>query len=435
MSGERRERLVRIAHARELMILEDNPYGQIRFDGDPLPSLYELDEGRGWVIYVSTFSKILAPGMRVGWVAAPPPVLRKMNHGKQSEDLCSGTLSQRFVLEYLRRYDWRDHVARVNQIYRERRDAMLTALEEEFPSSATWTRPRGGLFVWATLPSFIDTQDLLAKSLDGQKVAFVPGAAAFLNGEGGNSMRLNYSAVPPAVISEGIARIGSVVRDLTDLFDGSGWCPMKVAVLKGGRSFEREVSLRSGANVEAALRRLGHEVLSLDVDRDLVRMLRTDRPDAAFIAMHGQGGEDGTVQELLEILGIPYTGSGVSACERSWDKVVAKAVFTEEGIPTPASYAFSQAAFRELGAADALGEIESRLGLPLVVKPARGGSALGIRLGARAGRGARGADGRARLRRSSADGALRRGPGARGLRRGRRRPARAAGRRSDPAGP
>ena len=97
---------------------------------------------------------------------------------------------------------------------------MLTALEEEFPTSATWTRPRGGLFVWATLPSFIDTQDLLAKSLDGQKVAFVPGAAAFLNGEGGNAMRLNYSAVPPAVISEGIARIGSVVRDLTDLFEG-----------------------------------------------------------------------------------------------------------------------------------------------------------------------------------------------------------------------
>ena len=155
---------------------------------------------------------------------------------------------------------------------------------------------------------------------------------------------------------------------------------MKVAVLKGGRSFEREVSLRSGANAEAALRRIGHDVVSLDVDRDLVRALRTEAPDAAFVAMHGQGGEDGTVQELLEILGIPYTGSGVSACERAWDKVVAKAVFAAEGIPTPASYAFSQAAFRELGAADALGEIERRLGLPLVVKPARGGSALGIRL-------------------------------------------------------
>jgi 2-aminoadipate transaminase len=217
LSGERREQLVRIAHEREIMILEDNPYGQIRFDGDPLPSLYELDEGRGWVIYVSTFSKILAPGMRVGWVAAPPPVLRKMNHGKQSEDLCSGTLSQRFVLEYLRRYDWRDHVARVNGLYRERRDAMLTALEEEFPASATWTRPRGGLFVWVTLHPNIKTEDVLAKCLEDEKVAFVPGGAAFLDGSGRNSMRINYSGSSPAVISEGIARIGSVVREMTEM--------------------------------------------------------------------------------------------------------------------------------------------------------------------------------------------------------------------------
>ncbi len=155
---------------------------------------------------------------------------------------------------------------------------------------------------------------------------------------------------------------------------------MKVAVLKGGRSFEREISLRSGANVEAALRRLGHDVVALDVDRELVRILRRETPDVAFIAMHGQGGEDGTVQELLEIIGVRYTGSGVHASSRAWDKVVAKAAFKAAGIPTPDSYAFSQAAFRELGAADALGEIEAQLGLPLVVKPARGGSALGIRL-------------------------------------------------------
>ena len=219
MSGDRRERLVQIAHERELMIVEDNPYGQIRFDGDPLPSLYELDEGRGWVIYVSTFSKILSPGMRVGWVAAPAPVLRKMNHGKQSEDLCSSTLNQRFVLEYLRRFDWREHVARVNALYRERRDAMLTALEEEFPSTATWTRPRGGLFIWATLPELIDTQDLLAKAID-QDVAFVPGGAAFLNGQGRNAMRLNYSAMPPDQIGMGIARLGAVVRDMIETMEG-----------------------------------------------------------------------------------------------------------------------------------------------------------------------------------------------------------------------
>ncbi len=221
MSGERRERLVRIAHERELMIVEDNPYGQIRFDGEPLPSLYELDEGRGWVIYVSTFSKILSPGLRVGWVAAPPPVLRKMNHGKQSEDLCSSTLNQRFVLEYLRRHDWREHVARVNGIYRVRRDAMLTALAEEFPASATWTRPRGGLFVWATLPAPIDTGDLFAKAI-ARDVAFVPGGSAFLNGQGHSSMRLNYSAMPPARISEGIGRLGEVVRDMVDTMEGLG---------------------------------------------------------------------------------------------------------------------------------------------------------------------------------------------------------------------
>ncbi len=219
MSGERREQLVRIAHERELMIVEDNPYGQIRFDGEPLPSLYELDEGTGWVIYVSTFSKILAPGLRVGWVAAPAPVLRRMNMGKQSEDLCSGTLNQRFVLEYLKRYDWRDHVARVNQIYRQRRDAMLTALEEEFPPATTWTRPRGGLFVWVTLPSFIDTNELLARAIK-EDVAFVPGSAAYLNGDGSNSMRLNFSANEPAVISDGIARLGRVVREMTELFQG-----------------------------------------------------------------------------------------------------------------------------------------------------------------------------------------------------------------------
>ena len=153
---------------------------------------------------------------------------------------------------------------------------------------------------------------------------------------------------------------------------------MKVAVLKGGRSLEREVSLRSGANAEAALRRLGHEVLGVNADAHLVRTLRAERPDAAFIALHGKGGEDGTVQELLEILEIPYTGPGVLACERAMDKVVAKAHFTAVGIATPKAYAFRQDAFRELGAGEAIPDIRERLGLPLIVKPASQGSALGI---------------------------------------------------------
>jgi 2-aminoadipate transaminase len=222
MSLERRERLVRIAHDRELLIVEDNPYGQIRFDGDPLPSLWELDDGAGWVIYLSTFSKILAPGVRVGWVAAPAAVLRKMNLGKQAADLASSTLSQRFVIEYLRRYDWRDYVARLNGIYRSRRDAMLRALEEEMPPEATWTRPQGGLFVWATLPDYLDTTNLLASAVDKHEVAFVPGRGAFLDGRGGNAMRLNFSGVPEPVISEGVRRLGIAVAEMTELHRALG---------------------------------------------------------------------------------------------------------------------------------------------------------------------------------------------------------------------
>jgi len=159
---------------------------------------------------------------------------------------------------------------------------------------------------------------------------------------------------------------------------------LRVAVLKGGRSLERGVSLRSGARVEEALARLGHEVDAIDVGGDLVKRLG-ERPDVAFVAMHGVGGEDGTAQELLEILDIPFTGPGAAACARCMDKSQAKHAMREAGIPTPDWFAFSQAAFRELGAADALGEIEGTLGFPLVVKPSRGGSSLGVKFAADAG--------------------------------------------------
>jgi D-alanine-D-alanine ligase len=153
----------------------------------------------------------------------------------------------------------------------------------------------------------------------------------------------------------------------------------RVAVLKGGRSLERQVSLRSGARVEDALQRLDHEVVAIDVALDLIRRLRETAPDVAFIAMHGRDGEDGTVQELLEILGIPYTGSGVLACARATDKVLAKHLMVEAGIPTPEFFAFNETAFRELGAAEALPAIEERLDFPIVVKPSSQGSALGIK--------------------------------------------------------
>lgn len=153
----------------------------------------------------------------------------------------------------------------------------------------------------------------------------------------------------------------------------------RVAVLKGGRSLERQVSLRSGARVQDALERLGHEVLPIDVGPDLVSALSADQPEVAFVALHGRDGEDGTVQELLEVMGILYTGSGVSACIRAADKVLAKHAMRDHGVPTPDFYAFNETAFEALGAAQALPAIEERLEFPIVVKPARQGSALGIK--------------------------------------------------------
>jgi D-alanine-D-alanine ligase len=153
----------------------------------------------------------------------------------------------------------------------------------------------------------------------------------------------------------------------------------KVAVLKGGRSLERQVSLKSGARVEDALQRLGHEVAPIDVGADLVGRLEAAAPDVVFIALHGRDGEDGTIQELLEVMGIRYIGSRVSACMRANDKVLAKHAMRDHGLPTPDFFAFNETAFKELGAAQALPTIEDRLRFPIVVKPASQGSALGIK--------------------------------------------------------
>ncbi|MFT4048515.1 MAG: D-alanine--D-alanine ligase [Solirubrobacterales bacterium] len=157
---------------------------------------------------------------------------------------------------------------------------------------------------------------------------------------------------------------------------------MKVAVLKGGASMERQVSLRSGARIAEALRAGGHEVVEIDVDQSLVLNLREAAPDAAFIALHGRGGEDGTVQELLEIVGIPYTGCGVLSSAWTMDKSLTKSLLQKHGVPTPRFVAFGESAFKSLGASDALDQIESLLGFPVVVKPARQGSALGVNFAA-----------------------------------------------------
>src|SRR3954463_13848936 len=216
MSIERRRRLVAIARERELLILEDNPYGLLRFEGRPLPTLRSLDRGE-YVVYLGTFSKILSAGLRLGWTAAPRPVLAKMNVGKAGTDLCSSSLTQHFVAGYFAAGDWRRYLDDLIRLYRRRRDVMLEALEEHLPPEATFTRPQGGLFVWATLPEYLDTTDLLARALR-DDVAFVPGRGAFLDGRGGSSMRLNYSGVDEAAIREGVRRIGKVVREQLGLY-------------------------------------------------------------------------------------------------------------------------------------------------------------------------------------------------------------------------
>jgi 2-aminoadipate transaminase len=216
MALDRRRALVRLAKDRELLVLEDNPYGLLRYEGDPLPTLYSLDGGE-YVIYLGTFSKILSPGLRLGWTAAPHPVLDKLNLGKQAADLCSAPLSQHFVVAYFAHRDWRAYLRGLVELYRRRRDTMLDALAEHLPPEADWTRPRGGLFVWARLPDYIDTTDLLARALR-DNVAFVPGRAAFLDGRGGSEMRLNFSGVHEDDIREGVRRIGKVVSEQVALF-------------------------------------------------------------------------------------------------------------------------------------------------------------------------------------------------------------------------
>jgi 2-aminoadipate transaminase len=216
MSLPRRERLVRIAQERELLVLEDNPYGLLRYEGEPVPTLRALDGGE-FVIYLGTFSKILSPGIRLGWAVAPRPVLAKMNIGKQAADLCSSSMTQHFVAAYFDSGHWQEYVRSLAEIYRRRRDTMLDALAEHLPPEAEWTHPSGGLFVWATLPDYIDTTDLLARALQ-EHVAFVPGRAAFLDGRGGSSMRLNFSGVSEDDIREGVRRVGKVVREQVGLY-------------------------------------------------------------------------------------------------------------------------------------------------------------------------------------------------------------------------
>ena len=243
MSLARRRRLIEVARERELLVLEDNPYGLLRYEGEPLPTLYSLDASVGargaanaggpgggggdglssdLVIYLGTFSKILSPGLRLGWAVAPRAVLEKLNLGKQGADLCSSPMTQLFVSAYFAEHAadgrpaWIEYVERLRDLYRRRRDVMLESLAEHFGGRTSWTRPEGGLFIWATLDG-VDTTDLMARS---KGVAFVPGRSAYMDVDGrrgANSMRLNFAGVPDENIREGIRRISAIARPDTGL--------------------------------------------------------------------------------------------------------------------------------------------------------------------------------------------------------------------------
>jgi 2-aminoadipate transaminase len=224
MSLPRRRRLVEIARERELIVLEDNPYGLLRYEGEPLPTLRSLEVPAGstddndFVIYAGTMSKILSPGVRVGWLVAPRPLLAKLVLGKQSSDLCSSTLTQHFVAAYFATADWHAYIDELRDLYHRRRDVILDALAEHLPAAASWTHPQGGLFIWVTLPDYIDTTDLLARAL-AENVAFVPGEAAFADGRGQHSMRLNFSSEADDDIREGVRRIGKIVAEQVALYE------------------------------------------------------------------------------------------------------------------------------------------------------------------------------------------------------------------------
>jgi 2-aminoadipate transaminase len=210
MSLERRRKLVDLSNRFGVPIVEDDPYGELRYEGEHLPSLKSFDT-EGNIIYLGTFSKILAPGFRLGWVVACHEVLEQLLHAKQPADLHTATAPQ-MATYYVAKDGFVDrHVEHIKRFYKDRRDVMLRAMQEHFPEDARYTRPQGGLFVWAELPACIDTRELLLDAVR-EKVAFVPGQGFHPDGSGTNTMRLNFSNVPPETLQEGVQRLGRAIQ-------------------------------------------------------------------------------------------------------------------------------------------------------------------------------------------------------------------------------
>ncbi|HHH84093.1 MAG TPA: PLP-dependent aminotransferase family protein [Thermoplasmatales archaeon] len=208
MSEERRKRIVEIAEENNLLLVEDDPYGKLRFDGKPLKPLKAYDEN---VVYLGTFSKILSPGFRLAYAIAPEEVTKKMVIAKQSIDLCTPTFTQSIAYRFIKEGYMDRHIPRIIKMYKRKRDLMLEALEEYFPEGCKWTHPHGGMFLWATLPEHIDTKEMFKDAIK-EKVAYVHGRAFYVDGGGSNAMRLNFSNPSDEEITEGIKRLGKVIE-------------------------------------------------------------------------------------------------------------------------------------------------------------------------------------------------------------------------------
>jgi 2-aminoadipate transaminase len=215
MSRERREHLVGLCREAHVPIVEDNPYGLLRFEGIPEPTLRSLDPQN--VVYVGTVSKVFAPGVRVGWAVAEPGLLQRLILAKEAADLCGSSFTMLVTERYFAGDRWRENLARLVDTYRSRRNAMLAALAEHFPTDASWTQPRGGFYVWVTLPGYFDTQAMLAAAVD-RRVAYVPGTAFYPDGRGRDKMRLAFCFPTEDDIAEGVRRIGLLLSDEEELY-------------------------------------------------------------------------------------------------------------------------------------------------------------------------------------------------------------------------
>ena len=224
LAEERRDRVIEIAARHDLLVLEDNPYGLLGFEGNPPDALRAREADN--VVYLGTISKTFCPGLRIGWALAPPALRERLILVKEAADLCSSNFAQAVAYRYFAEYPWQETLKELRDVYRERRDAMLESLAEHFPpeSGLTWTHPTGGFYVWLTLPDGLDARAMLAKAISA-RVAYVPGGSFYADGQGGSNLRLSYCFPPPERIREGVRRLAGVVTEELELLRALGGLP------------------------------------------------------------------------------------------------------------------------------------------------------------------------------------------------------------------